>query len=151
MKEMFIEYLISSQITMKIKGKFQIINGPLDLSEMMGQVPLFLLKCATFLESLTSLLSADSVSRPVYEKSEKIGEHIFFVVQNTELFGIPQMIATILLSRNQPFKLSQSASTQQKVLPQTIISLAITSVKILNDIFRMDYRFAQQIVSDIEI
>ena len=33
---MFIEYLISSQITMKIKGKFQIINGPLDLSEMMG-------------------------------------------------------------------------------------------------------------------
>lgn len=100
MKELFVEYLISSQITMKIKGKFQIINGPLDLSEMMGQVPLFLLKSATFLESLTSLLSMDATSRPVYEKTEKIAEHVFFVLQNTELFGVTQMIATILLTRN---------------------------------------------------
>ena len=65
---------------MKIKSKFQIINGPLDLSEMMGQVPLFLLKSATFLESLTNLLSRDAVTRPVYEKTEKIGENVFFVI-----------------------------------------------------------------------
>jgi hypothetical protein len=80
MKELFVEYLISSQITNKIKGKFQIINGPLDLSEMMGQVPLFLLKSATFLESLTSLISIDAMHRPVYEKTEKIAEHVFFVI-----------------------------------------------------------------------
>ena len=36
MKEMFIEYLICSSIPPKIKSKFQIINGPLDLTEMMG-------------------------------------------------------------------------------------------------------------------
>jgi hypothetical protein len=74
---------------MKIKGKFSIINGPLDLSEMMGQVPLFLLKSVTFLESLTTLISSDAMSRPVYQKTEKISEHVFFVIQNTELFGIP--------------------------------------------------------------
>lgn len=47
---------------------------------MMGQVPLFLLKSATFLESLTNLLSRDAVNRPAYEKTEKIGEHVFFVI-----------------------------------------------------------------------
>ena len=101
---MFIEYLICSSITMKIKAKFQIINGPLDLSEMMGQVPLFLLKSATFIESITSLLSIDAVSRPIYERSTKIGDHVFFIIQNSEMFGIIPMITTILLSRNQPFK-----------------------------------------------
>ena len=85
---------------MKIKSKFSIINGPLDLSEMMGQVPLFLLKSAAFIESLTNIIQIDAITRPVYEKSAKIGEHILFVIQNTELFGIIPMITTILLSRN---------------------------------------------------
>ena len=63
------------------------------------------------------------------------------------------MITTILLSRNQDFKPSQGtqASHLQKLLPQTILSLAITSIKIINHVFRMDYRFTQQILSDFEI
>ena len=80
MKELFIEFLVCSQITMKIKSKFQIISGPLDLSEMMGQVPLILLKSATFLEALTTLLSMDAKIRPVYEKSSKVPEHVLFVI-----------------------------------------------------------------------
>ena len=39
----------------------------------------------------------------------------------------------------------------QKLMPQTILSLAITSIKIINHVFRMDYRFAQQILTDFEI
>jgi len=81
---------------------------------------LFLLKSATFIESLTSLISIDARSRPVYEKSEKIAEHVFFVVQSTELFGIIPMITTILLTRNQPFKPSstiQPNQPPQKLLP----------------------------------
>jgi hypothetical protein len=116
----------------------------------MGQVPLFLLKSANFLEALTSLISMDAFNRPIYEKSEKIGEHVFFVIQHTEIFGIAQMIATILLTRNQPFKSTHSAQSH-KILPQTILSLAITSIKIINHVFRMDYRFAQQIMSEYEI
>ena len=67
---------------------------------MMGQVPLFLLKSAAFIESITNLLQTDAVIRPVYKKSTKIGEHLLFVIQNTELFGIIPMITTILLTRN---------------------------------------------------
>lgn len=104
MKEYFLDYIICSPITMKIKGKFSIINGPLDLSDAMGQIPLFLLKSAAFIEALTYQISIDALSRPVYEKSTKIRDYVLFVIQNTELFGIIPMITTILLSRNQPFK-----------------------------------------------
>lgn len=152
MKEMFVEYLVCSSIITKIKAKFQIINGPLDLTEMMGQVPLFLLKSASFIEAVTGILQIDAIVRPAYEKSTKLGEHILFVLQNTEIFGIIPMITTILLSRNQPFKPSQSCILYaNKVLPQTILSLAIISVKILNNIMRMDYKAAQQMMSDFEI
>jgi hypothetical protein len=47
---------------------------------MMGQVPLFLLKSANFLEALTNLISMDALNRPVFEKSDKIAEHVFFVI-----------------------------------------------------------------------
>ena len=55
---------------------------------MMGQVPLFLLKSANFLEALTNVISMDAINRPIYEKTDKIGDHVFFVIQNTEIFGI---------------------------------------------------------------
>jgi len=80
MKELYIEYLICSSLISKMKSKLQIINGPLDLSEMIGQVPLFLLKSTSFLEAMTSLIAADSRIRPVYEKSSKIGEQVYFVI-----------------------------------------------------------------------
>jgi hypothetical protein len=67
----------------------------------MGQAPLILVKSVTFLEALTTLLTVDSRSRPVYERSLKIGEHVLFVVQNTDLIGILPMITTVLLSRGQ--------------------------------------------------
>ena len=91
MKELLVDFLISSQITVKLKNKHAIVksiaSNELEESSM-GQVPFFLLKSATFLEALTAMISIDSRTRPVYEKSYKIGEHVYFVLQNTELFGI---------------------------------------------------------------
>lgn len=54
----------------------------------MGPVQLFLLKSVSFLEALTANIAIDARTRPVYEKSYKIGEHIFFILANTQLFGI---------------------------------------------------------------
>ena len=65
---------------MKIKSKFSIINGPLDLSERMGQVPMFLLQSCSFIEALTTLISMDARNRPVYEKGSKFSEQILFTV-----------------------------------------------------------------------
>jgi hypothetical protein len=62
------------------------------------------------LEALTAELSIDARTRPVYEKTCKIQEHVFFVIQNTEMFGVVHMITTLLLTYNEPFKVSAPTS-----------------------------------------
>ena len=108
MKELFVDLLISSNVTTKLKNKFQIVKSlsGIEVSEQMSSVYFVLLKAAQFLEALTAMLSIDARTRPVYEKSQKIGEHVFFVVQNTELLGILSMITSLILTVNEPFKAS---------------------------------------------
>lgn len=105
-----------------------------------------LLKSITFLEALTAELSMDARSRPVYEKSVKIQEHVFFVIQNTEMFGIVHMISALLLSFNEPFKVSAPTPSMLATLPQTIMSLAVMSIKVLNNILRMDLYLVQNLI-----
>ena len=88
-----------------------------EVSEQMGQVPFVLLKIAQFLEALTAMISIDARTRPAYEQSVKIGEHVFFVVQNTELLGLREMTTTLLLSFNEQFKVSQPGEQMELLLP----------------------------------
>eukprot|EP00494_Astrolonche_serrata_P021767 UN22016 len=39
-------------------------------------------------------------------RNTKLGEHYLFVVENTEMFGIINMIATLLLTHSEQFKTS---------------------------------------------
>lgn len=105
-----------------------------------------MLKSITFLEALTAELSIDARTRPVYEKTFKIQEHVFFVIQNTEMFGVVHMITTLLLTYNEPFKVSAPTSAQLALLPQTIISLAVMSIKVFNNILRMDLKMIQKLI-----
>ena len=91
-----VDLLISSQIPAKLKHKLAIVKSlqSNENEESLGQLPFFLLKSVAFLEALTAMISIDARTRPVYEKSTKIGEHVFFVLQSTELFGIIQMISS---------------------------------------------------------
>lgn len=114
----------------------------------MSHVPFFLLKSTTFLEALTAMISIDARTRPVYEKTYKIEEHVFFVIQTTELFGMIQMITTLLLTSNETFKASASHSNMTLILPQTILSLAIMSMKVLNNILRMDCEMVQLLMAE---
>jgi hypothetical protein len=107
-----------------------------------------LLKSAQFLEALTAMLSNDARTRPAYEQSIKIGEHVFFVLQNTELLGILQMTTTLLLSFNEQFKVSGQTDYDDLQLPQTILSLAIMGIKTLNNMIRMDISFLQKILKE---
>lgn len=54
------------------------------------------------------------------------------------------MITILLLTCNETFK--TSAPTQTTIMPQTVLSLAIVSVKALNNILRMDYRLVHQMM-----
>lgn len=113
------DLLICSQIPVKLKNKLAIVKSFRDGENegSLGQVPFFLLKSVAFLEALTAIISIDARTRPVYEKSFKIGEHVFFVLQSTELLGITQMITTLLLSCNVTFKASDPSSASVMVLP----------------------------------
>lgn len=79
-------------------------------------VPLLLLKSVQFLEALTAMLSSDARTRPVYEPSSKLNDGTLFVLENTELFGLVQVITTLLLTFAEPFKVSQN-TTAQGTLP----------------------------------
>lgn len=79
----------------------QMINGSSGDAEPRGSVPLFLLKSLAFIEALTNIVSSDAKFRPCYERNPKLGEHYLFVIENTELFGVVQMIATLLLTHSE--------------------------------------------------
>lgn len=129
------------------------------------QVPLFLLKSLTFIEALTSIVSSDARYRPCYERNPKLGEHYLFVIENTELFGVVQMLATLLLTHSEAFKTSLPAnaidqdyfavieqSAEQtpsavQAMPQTLLSISIVSVKVLNNCMRVDLKFAQHLLA----
>lgn len=117
----------------------------------MGQVPFFLLKSVSFLEALTAIISVDARTRPVYERSYKIGEHVFFVLHNTELLGVVQSITTLLLTCNEPYKASQNSHQSTLILPQTILSLAIVSIKTVNNMMRMDLGILQLMLVDFDL
>jgi hypothetical protein len=69
-------------------------------------------------------------------KNSKISENILFVLEYTELVGILQLLATLLLS-NGPVK-PKTENSKSVILPQTVVSASILGVKILNNIARLD-------------
>ena len=146
-----VDLLISSSIPAKLKNKLAIVKSIQnnENEDSLGQVPFFLLKSVAFLEALTAMISIDARTRPVYEKSIKIGEHIFFVLQSTEMLGIIQMITTLLLTYNETFKASALQTASGRVLPQTILSLTIISIKVLNNMMRMDCGVLQHMMLDL--
>lgn len=58
------------------------------------------------------------------------------------------MITTLLLTSNETFKASADHSKMTLILPQTILSLAIMSMKVLNNILRMDCQMVQQLMAE---
>ena len=56
------------------------------------------------------------------------------------------MITTLLLTCNETFKASAPSSASQLVLPQTILSLTIFSIKVMNNVMRMDVGIVQHMM-----
>ena len=58
------------------------------------------------------------------------------------------MITTLLLTSNETFKASAPQQSLTLILPQTVLSLAIMSIKVLNNCLRMDCQLVQQMMFD---
>lgn len=73
----------------------------------------------------------------MYEKSAKVSESVLFVLRETDMCYVTQLMASILLAEGQYSK------HPTKVLPQTVLSLTMISIKFLNNVARIDLELLQ--------
>ena len=138
MKEDLLEYLLLSNIIIKFKQKYYNLNGPIDLNAGFGSFPLVLLKSLAMFESLTMQININFLTKPVYKKQTKISENILYMFEYSELIGLVHLLYNLLLS-NGPLKLKEKISVQS----QKVITALLLSIKILNNICRIDLNLVQ--------
>ena len=130
-KEDVIEYIFCSGLIMKLQHKFMSFNGGLDLTTSMGKVPLALLKSVSFLEVLTSVVDAEhNTERSIFDQPT-VSENIVIALKETEFIGMFSLLASLLLSDGSYIK------QPNKVMPQTVLSVAMTTVKFFNNVARI--------------
>lgn len=143
LKQLFIEYLANSGIFIWIYQKIlKFVNEPLDLTGMMNCLPSIVFTSLVFLEAYFAELVRVPSIKPIYEPPRKDHEKIVFVLKFTELMGLFPFLCTLLLSKG-PIKESNYANN---ILPQTLSSLLLVSLKLLNSMFRIDYKMVQHTI-----
>lgn len=139
MKELLIEYFVCSSVGNKLKRHIQSIvdsvEGPPFLSHEQAMV---LLKAVTFLEALLGVVGCDMRTRPVFEKSNKISDSVYFLMQQTDLFSVVSLLTTLLIKE----KLKPP-----QLMPQTHNSIVVISIKLLNNMFRINLSLTQLILA----
>ena len=142
MKELLIEYFVCSSIGNKLKRHVQSVvdsvEGPPFFSGEQASVPMVLLKAVTFLEALLSVVGCDMRTRPVFEKSNKISDSVYFLMQQTDLFSVVSLLTALLIKdRLKP----------PQLMPQTHNSIVVVSIKLLNNMFRINLSLTQLILA----
>eukprot|EP00743_Colponemidia_sp_Colp-15_P003156 GILK01003409.1.p1 GENE.GILK01003409.1~~GILK01003409.1.p1 ORF type:complete len:917 (+),score=221.09 GILK01003409.1:142-2751(+) len=141
MKDDFIAYVVCCRLLPKMKERFSAIRGPLDLS---SSLPLLLLKSISFVQALTAFPDSDVTKKPVYDRSEKVGSTVTAALRDTDLVGIVSLLISILLSGGPP------RSSAPRLIPQTVLTLALISIKALNNIARIDLDLLQNTLGSID-
>lgn len=104
-------------------------------------VPLLLLRAMGFLGSLVKACIQESGTVPLADDSEAMAL-VTQMLRRTELFGIVDILSSILLSEGKREK--PPSGTVAKNLPQTVLSLALQAVCILNDVARLNLAALQE-------
>jgi len=130
-REDLIEYIFCSGLIVKLQQKFMSFNSGLDLTTSMGKVPLALLKSVSFLETLTSVIDAEHDNDRTVFDPPTLSENVVLVLKETEYVGMFSLLASLLLSDGTYVK------QPTKALPQTVLSLAMTTIKFFNNIARL--------------
>ena len=142
MKSMLIEWILWSPIINKLKLKFDAVTGPLQLTGALSLTPAILCKGLSFYESITSIVNVDFRYRPVYEKSNKISSNVYFLISKTKMHGVIPLVVDVLFEK---------ASEPKEMLPNSILNLVYISLKLINNMFRIDLNLCQQILSEVQL
>merc|ERR1712232_376476 len=96
--------------------------------------------------STINAISGESAVGAACTEEEAIQSAGFAVLQtlrNTELFGVVSVLVSILLSKG-PLEKQSAAGQGPPKLPQTVVSLSVRAVRILNHVARLDLATLQQ-------
>ena len=146
MKEYLLEYLLLSNIVGKFKAKYISLTGPAEITTGFGSFPLVLLKSLAMFETLTYQININYLTKPVYIKQTKISQNILYVFEYSELFGLIQLLSILLLS-NGPLRPNEKVKIKQQ--QQIVISASLLSIKIINNICRIDLNLVQNLMAQI--
>lgn len=141
-RDYFVEYLLNSGLLIKLKQKLSLIQGPLDLTS--NNFSLFLLKCVGFLEALTTFPGWGLSDKPAYEVSIFLTDNFLYLLQESDLAGIPYLLLCLLLNENPAKKMPP------RVIPQTLLAVAILSIRFLNNLARLHLPLLQDMLSSEE-
>ena len=144
MKEDLLEYLLLSNIVGKFKAKYISLTGPAEITTGFGSFPLVLLKSLGMFETLTYQININYLTKPVYIKQTKISQNILYVFEYSEIFGLIQLLSILLLS-NGPLRPNQKVKIKQQ--QQIVISASLLSIKIINNICRIDLNLVQNLMA----
>ena len=144
MKEDLLEYLLLSNIVGKFKAKYICLTGPSEITTGFGSFSLVLLKSLAMFETLTYQININYLTKPVYIKQTKISQNILYVFEYSELFGLIQLLSILLLS-NGPLRPNEKVKIKQQ--QQIVISASLLSIKIINNICRIDLNLVQNLMA----
>lgn len=142
-RDMYVEYLMCCGLLGKLKQKFRYLQSPVDLNS--NTVSLLLLKSVGFLEALTTFPDWNLSTKPAFVTSTNLTENSLYIFEETEMAGIPYLLVCVLLSQGPP---KQSAAP--RIIPQTILSLSILSIRFLNNLARIHLPLFQETLNSEE-
>ncbi len=145
MKDDLVEYILYSGLLLKLKQKYDTIQGPVDLTTNLGTYPVFIQKSLQMIENLVIQLYINHYNKPVYFSLGKLSDDVVFLFESTELLGQIQLLYTLLLNEG-PYKVKFEKEGQINNVPITVISTAATSVKILCSLARANLMTFQTII-----
>lgn len=139
MKALLIDLILCSPILRRLKSKFESVMGPLHLTGKLSLIPAIIWKGLSFLEVITSIVGMDSRYRPVYEKSHTIDDSMHFIIEKTRMMHVIPLMMDALFEK---------AQHPKEMLPKSILNLTFLSLKVLNNMFRINLELCQKLLSD---
>lgn len=138
LRQTLVSYLLVCGLPEKLKDRFESagIRGLRLFENSSSPLPLLFLRALSFLGTLTSAYKATADA----QESRTRGDPVIRTLRRSELFGIVSLLVSILLSEGR----SVRSGSQAPRLPQTVLSLCLIAVRILNAIARIDLATLQE-------
>jgi hypothetical protein len=144
-RQKLISYLLVCGVSEKLRDLFQGagLRG-MRLFDVASPLPLLLLRAMCFLGTLVSAYrppEGATESIPLTSAEEPSPAPVLQVLRRTELFGIISVLGTILFpEKGKP----PNAQVERAKLPQTVTSLVVQAVRILNHVARIHLATLQE-------